>query len=192
MQAETIVTITSPQQNHPTMPVNRPKQDYADIKKLVEAEMAEVNQLIIRELSSDVVLINQIGNYIVTSGGKRLRPVLLLLVAKALGYREEQHITLAAVIEFIHTATLLHDDVVDESSKRRGQDTVNELWGNQRFILKLPQHTVFLRPVNRSAMPRPFCLQSCPVSLRLTWRPWQTRSKTATEAALKHFMPAPS
>ncbi len=110
-------------------------QDFAGIKQLVEAETAEVNQLIIRELSSDVVLINQIGSYIVTSGGKRLRPMLLLLAAKALGYRERQHITLAAVIEFIHTATLLHDDVVDESSLRRGQDTVNRLWGNSASVL---------------------------------------------------------
>jgi len=128
------VTITSPQKTHSTA-ANRPSQDYASIKKLVEAEMTEVNRLIIRELSSDVVLINQIGHYIVTGGGKRLRPVLLLLVAKALGYREEEHITLAAVIEFIHTATLLHDDVVDESSMRRGQDTVNELWGNSASVL---------------------------------------------------------
>jgi octaprenyl-diphosphate synthase len=134
LQAETIVTILSPQQTHSTSAM-RPNQDYTGIKELVAAEMTEVNQLIIRELSSDVVLINQIGNYIVTSGGKRLRPVLLLLVAKALGYRGEQHITLAAVIEFIHTATLLHDDVVDESSKRRGQDTVNELWGNSASVL---------------------------------------------------------
>jgi octaprenyl-diphosphate synthase len=134
LQAETIVTILSPQQTLSTSAM-RPNKDYAGIKELVATEMTEVNQLIIRELSSDVVLINQIGNYIVTSGGKRLRPVLLLLVAKALGYRGEQHITLAAVIEFIHTATLLHDDVVDESSMRRGQDTVNELWGNSASVL---------------------------------------------------------
>ena len=128
------MTITSPQQTYSTS-ANRPSQDYACIKRLVEAEMTEVNKLIIRELSSDVVLINQIGHYIVSSGGKRLRPVLLLLVAKALGYSKEEHITLAAVIEFIHTATLLHDDVVDESSMRRGQDTVNELWGNSASVL---------------------------------------------------------
>ena len=128
------MTITSPQQTY-SASANRPSQDYACIKRLVEAEMTEVNKLIVRELSSDVVLINQIGHYIVSSGGKRLRPVLLLLVAKALGYSKEEHITLAAVIEFIHTATLLHDDVVDESSMRRGQDTVNELWGNSASVL---------------------------------------------------------
>jgi len=118
-----------------SMEVKSPKQDFASIKQLVEAETAAVNQLIVRELSSDVVLINQIGNYIVTSGGKRLRPMLLLLAAKALGYAGHEHIVLAAVIEFIHTATLLHDDVVDESSLRRGQNTVNSLWGNAASVL---------------------------------------------------------
>lgn len=118
-----------------TIAPSSPNQDFASIKKLVEAETAEVNRLIVRELSSDVVLINQIGNYIVTSGGKRLRPMLLLLAAKALGYQGQEHITLAAVIEFIHTATLLHDDVVDESALRRGQDTVNTLWGNAASVL---------------------------------------------------------
>ena len=128
------MTTLSAQPTH-SAAANSPNQDFAGIKQLVEAEMAEVNQLIIRELSSDVVLINQIGNYIVASGGKRLRPMLLLLVAKALGYPGGQHITLASVIEFIHTATLLHDDVVDESSLRRGQDTVNQLWGNSASVL---------------------------------------------------------
>ena len=112
-----------------------PRQDFASIKQLVEKETESVNQLIIRELRSDVVLINQIGSYIVNSGGKRLRPMLLLLAARALGYEGGNNITLAAVIEFIHTATLLHDDVVDESSLRRGQDTVNQLWGNAASVL---------------------------------------------------------
>ena len=128
------MTTLSAHKTHSTA-AKSPNQEFSGIKQLVEAEMAEVNNLIIRELSSDVVLINQIGNYIVTSGGKRLRPILLLLIAKALGYQERQHITLAAVIEFIHTATLLHDDVVDESSQRRGQDTVNQLWGNSASVL---------------------------------------------------------
>ncbi len=108
---------------------------FTGIRKLVEAESKAVDQLILRELSSDVVLINQIGRYIVNSGGKRLRPALLLLVAKALSYVGQQHITLAAVIEFIHTATLLHDDVVDESSLRRGRHTVNTVWGNAASVL---------------------------------------------------------
>ncbi|MGY6215905.1 octaprenyl diphosphate synthase [Methylolobus aquaticus] len=107
----------------------------AEIKGLVQGEMAAVDRLILAELSSDVVLINQIGQYIVQSGGKRLRPNLLLLAARAVGYRGENHITLATVIEFIHTATLLHDDVVDESSLRRGRDTVNSLWGNSASVL---------------------------------------------------------
>lgn len=129
------MTTDNLQQTDSTAAKTSPNHEFAGIKMLVEKEMVEVNQLIIRELSSDVLLINQIGHYIVSSGGKRLRPVLLLLVAKALGYQGNQHITLAAVLEFIHTATLLHDDVVDESSKRRGQDTVNELWGNAASVL---------------------------------------------------------
>lgn len=112
-----------------------PKQDFAGIRQLVDAEMLEVNQRIIQELSSDVLLINQIGHYIVASGGKRLRPMLILLATQALGYQGKHQITLAAVIEFIHTATLLHDDVVDESSMRRGQETVNHLWGNSASVL---------------------------------------------------------
>jgi len=107
----------------------------AEIRELVATEMAAVDRLILRELQSDVVLINQIGHYIVQSGGKRLRPMLVLLAARALGYAGSEHITLAAVIEFIHTATLLHDDVVDESSLRRGRDTVNSLWGNAASVL---------------------------------------------------------
>ncbi len=94
-----------------------------------------MDRLILRELQSDVVLINQIGHYIVNSGGKRLRPMLLLLAAKALNCNDPHVITLAAVIEFIHTATLLHDDVVDESTLRRGRDTANALWGNSASVL---------------------------------------------------------
>lgn len=106
-----------------------------EVKHLVHEEMAAVDRFILAELSSDVVLINQIGHYIVQSGGKRLRPMLLLLATKALEYAGKDHITLATVIEFIHTATLLHDDVVDESSLRRGRDTVNSLWGNAASVL---------------------------------------------------------
>ncbi len=98
-------------------------------------ETAAVDQLIVRELKSDVVLINQIGQYIVNSGGKRLRPLLVLLAAKALNYNDKQHHTLAAVIEFIHTATLLHDDVVDSSDLRRGKETANAIWGNAASVL---------------------------------------------------------
>lgn len=111
------------------------REVFASIRRLVDGEAAAVDRLILRELHSDVVLINQIGQYIVGSGGKRLRPMLHLLSAKALGYPGDHHITLAAVIEFIHTATLLHDDVVDESVLRRGQDSANALWGNSASVL---------------------------------------------------------
>ncbi|OZB37714.1 MAG: octaprenyl diphosphate synthase, partial [Alishewanella sp. 34-51-39] len=85
--------------------------------------------------SSDVALINQLGIYIVNSGGKRLRPLLAVLAARALGYQGEQHISVAAIVEFIHTSTLLHDDVVDESTMRRGKETANALFGNQASVL---------------------------------------------------------
>jgi len=109
--------------------------DFASIQRLTENEAKAVDQLILEELTSDVVLINQIGHYIINSGGKRLRPMLLLLTAKSLGYQEDKHLLLAAVIEFIHTATLLHDDVVDESDLRRGKDSANAVWGNAASVL---------------------------------------------------------
>ncbi|MCG8426380.1 MAG: octaprenyl diphosphate synthase [Chromatiales bacterium] len=105
------------------------------IRELIADDMDSVNSLIIDRLSSDVVLINQIGHYIVNSGGKRLRPMIVLLAARALGYQEDQHVDLAAVIEFIHTATLLHDDVVDESDMRRSRETANAVWGNAASVL---------------------------------------------------------
>ncbi len=107
----------------------------SDIRELISDEMQAVNNLILQRLKSDVVLINQIGHYIINSGGKRLRPMLVLLSAKACGYRGDQHIDLAAVIEFIHTATLLHDDVVDSSDMRRNQETANAIWGNEASVL---------------------------------------------------------
>ncbi|WP_134085348.1 polyprenyl synthetase family protein [Thiohalophilus thiocyanatoxydans] len=97
--------------------------------------MGEVDHCISGRLRSEVVLINQIGAYIIKSGGKRLRPVIHLLCARALGYEGRYHIELAAIIEFIHTATLLHDDVVDSSELRRGQETANNLWGNAASVL---------------------------------------------------------
>ncbi|MBL1293312.1 MAG: octaprenyl diphosphate synthase [Thiotrichales bacterium] len=104
-------------------------------KALISDEMLAVDQLIGQRLSSDVVLINQLGGYIVNSGGKRLRPQLVLLAAGALGYQGQKHQLIAAIIEFIHTATLLHDDVVDASEMRRGQKTANALWGNEASVL---------------------------------------------------------
>ncbi|MGZ4960085.1 MAG: octaprenyl diphosphate synthase [Methylomonas sp.] len=109
--------------------------DFDFIKNLTATETSAVDQLIINELSSDVVLINQIGHYIIGNGGKRLRPMLLLLAAKALGKVEDHHLIMAAVIEFIHTATLLHDDVVDESVLRRGKESANAVWGNAASVL---------------------------------------------------------
>ncbi|HJT99495.1 MAG TPA: polyprenyl synthetase family protein [Rhodanobacteraceae bacterium] len=97
--------------------------------------MQAVNALIRARLASDVVLINQVAEHIIGGGGKRLRPMLHLIAAKAAGYNGGDHIALAAVIEFIHTATLLHDDVVDESDLRRGRETANAVWGNAASVL---------------------------------------------------------
>lgn len=101
----------------------------------VAEDMAAVNQLIADRLRSDVALINQLSSYIINSGGKRLRPLLVLLSARACGYPADRHIQLAAIVEFIHTATLLHDDVVDASELRRGQETANAVWGNEASVL---------------------------------------------------------
>ncbi|WP_045826937.1 polyprenyl synthetase family protein [Teredinibacter turnerae] len=103
--------------------------------KVVEADFDAVNRLIVAKLHSDVDLVENIGQYIVDAGGKRLRPLLVLLAAKALGYQGQQHIELAAIIEFIHTATLLHDDVVDVSALRRGRPSANAQWGNAPSVL---------------------------------------------------------
>lgn len=109
--------------------------DFDSIKTLTTTETLAVDQLILNQLSSNVALINQIGHYIIDNGGKRLRPMLLLLAAKALGKVNDHHLILAAVIEFIHTATLLHDDVVDESLLRRGKESANAVWGNAASVL---------------------------------------------------------
>ena len=105
------------------------------LQKLLAADMLAVDQVIRDRLHSDVVLVKQVAEYIIGGGGKRLRPALVLLSAGALGYRGTAHHTLAAVVEFIHTATLLHDDVVDESALRRGQPTANTLFGNAASVL---------------------------------------------------------
>jgi len=111
------------------------KLDISAIRDLIAEDMKAVDALILRRLHSDVALINQIGHYIVNSGGKRLRPMIVLLAARALGYQGDHHIQLAAIIEFIHTATLLHDDVVDGSELRRSRETANHLWGNAASVL---------------------------------------------------------
>jgi len=107
----------------------------ATFKKLLASDMAAVDAVIRTRLHSEVALVNQIGNYIVTGGGKRLRPALVVVSAQAFGYQGSQHHDLAAVVEFIHTATLLHDDVVDESDLRRGQATASALFGNAPSVL---------------------------------------------------------
>jgi octaprenyl-diphosphate synthase len=105
------------------------------LKALTAADMTRVNQVIVDNLASPVVLINQLSQHIIYSGGKRLRPMLVMLCAKACNYKGGQDALLAAVIEFIHTATLLHDDVVDDSDLRRGQETASSIWGNEAAVL---------------------------------------------------------
>lgn len=109
--------------------------DLEPIRAHVADDLAAVDELIRRRLASDVVLISQLGHHIVAGGGKRLRPMVLLLAARACGYEGPHHVQLAAVVEFIHTATLLHDDVVDASELRRGQETANSIWGNEASVL---------------------------------------------------------
>lgn len=104
-------------------------------QSLVADEMIKVNDFILSQLHSDIVLINQIGHHIINSGGKRLRPMLVLIASKAVGYEGSKHIDIAAIIEFIHTATLLHDDVIDHSDLRRNQETANAVWGNAVSVL---------------------------------------------------------
>lgn len=108
---------------------------FESVKALVEPDLRQVDVVIRNRLASDVALVNQIAEYIVGSGGKRLRPLLVVVAARACGYQGERHCEAAAIIEFIHTATLLHDDVVDGSKLRRGRHTANEVWGNEASVL---------------------------------------------------------
>ena len=105
------------------------------LNDLCAADMARVNQLIIDRMESDVPLIPELAGHLVAAGGKRLRPLMTLASARMFGYEGRHHIGLAAAVEFIHTATLLHDDVVDESDLRRGRETANAVWGNQASVL---------------------------------------------------------
>jgi len=114
-----------------TVPLSNIDAVYA----LAAGDMEAVNRCIEQRLHSEVELVNQLSGYIVDSGGKRLRPLLVLLSARACGFQGERHIELAAIIEFIHTATLLHDDVVDGSLLRRGKDTANQVWGSEASVL---------------------------------------------------------
>ena len=107
----------------------------SEVTHLVQAELNATEELIQSNLESDVATVASIGEYIVESGGKRLRPMTAVLVARALGHRTNEVIKLAVLLEFLHTATLLHDDVVDHSQRRRGRKTVNLLWGNAPSVL---------------------------------------------------------
>lgn len=107
----------------------------SDLRSTVTDDLDKVNKLIMSSLFSEVPLIQDIGKYIIQGGGKRLRPLLVLICAKACEYVGDQHIAMATVIEFIHTATLLHDDVVDDAVLRRGGATANHMWGNQTAVL---------------------------------------------------------
>ncbi len=116
----------------------QPKTDGCDldaIREQLSDDWPAVNREIFLQLESDVALVSSVAHYIINSGGKRLRPLLVLLAARACGYVGDQHITVAAIIEFIHTATLLHDDVVDASDRRRGQKTANSVFGNEASVL---------------------------------------------------------
>ena len=123
---------------HPTSPNSDPpiaEMPASGAAALMAADMREVDDVIRQRLASDVVMINQIAHYIISAGGKRLRPMLVLLFSNALGFAGRERFELAATVEFIHTATLLHDDVVDESALRRGRQTANALFGNAASVL---------------------------------------------------------
>jgi len=106
-----------------------------EVRALVAADLERLDRVIVERLTSDVALVNQVAGYIVAGGGKRLRPLLVILAARACGYGGDTHVDAAAIIEFIHTATLLHDDVVDGSELRRGRDTANSVFGNEASVL---------------------------------------------------------
>jgi len=120
------------------IPLEENKNKQASVKPLVDltkSSMQRVNQLILSKAGSDVEMIPEVANHLISSGGKRLRPMLTLAAAELCGYVGENHIRLAASVEFMHTATLLHDDVVDESAMRRGKSTARMIWGNQASVL---------------------------------------------------------
>ena len=112
-----------------------PKASLAPLIALVEEDMARVNRIILDRARSNVDLIPELARHLIDSGGKRLRPMLTLAAAKMCGYGGEDHVQLAASVEFMHTATLLHDDVVDESNLRRGKIAARLLWGNEASVL---------------------------------------------------------
>ena len=110
-------------------------QKFSEIQALMKSDLEAMDEILVNRLDSNIDLINQMSQYIINSGGKRIRPLLLLICARATNYKGDYHHAMAVVIELIHTATLLHDDVVDHSATRRGQETANELWGNAPSVL---------------------------------------------------------
>ena len=108
---------------------------FSEIQALMKSDLEAMDEILVNRLDSNVDLINQMSQHIINSGGKRIRPLLLLMCARATNYKGDYHHSMAVVIELIHTATLLHDDVVDHSATRRGQETANELWGNAPSVL---------------------------------------------------------
>jgi len=131
------IPLQTPASVDPSVPAAelRPAPDLRSVLAPIAADMQAVDAVIRERLTSDIALVNSIAEYIIGAGGKRLRPAVVLLVARALGYRGTAHVLLAAVIEFIHTATLLHDDVVDEFDLRRGRATANARFGNAASVL---------------------------------------------------------
>ena len=132
------MNISSPQRSGgaSSAPGPRPEPDrLASIRRPVEADLVEVDARIVENLESKVPLIRETGEYLISRGGKRLRPLLALLAARAFGYEGRAHVDAAVIIEFIHTATLLHDDVVDRSTMRRGSETANSIWGDEVSVL---------------------------------------------------------
>jgi octaprenyl-diphosphate synthase len=132
----------APSEESPVAPVPSIDRDREDpqpsldpLFRLLQADLDRVNAVIVERMDSPVALIPQLAGHIVSAGGKRLRPMLTLGCARLCGYRGDRHIALAAAVEFIHTATLLHDDVVDDSGLRRGRDTANAVWGNKPAVL---------------------------------------------------------
>lgn len=118
-----------------TAAVKATKASLAHLRALVEPDLHRVDALIMEQVESDITLIPQLARYIIAAGGKRLRPAMTLLCSRMCGHEGNRHVALAAAVEFIHTATLLHDDVVDESALRRGRATANDVWGNKSSVL---------------------------------------------------------
>lgn len=129
------------QPENPSNPLNaatggeQTRASLTQLRALVEPDLRRVDALILDQVESDITLIPQLARYVIAAGGKRLRPAMTLLCARMCGHEGNRHVALAAAVEFIHTATLLHDDVVDESALRRGMATANDVWGNKASVL---------------------------------------------------------